>query len=426
MKKRLLKVIMLVLMVTLFIPLSAKAEQKSITVNFSGSGIDFTAFKYDGVQIQNGQSFNIESTGGNHTISFGVEFLTTISDVKVDGTSVSYNDIGEDWYSFSVSEKTSYSITVVKGGASEKRTIIWTNPNWVPQTQEDAQWGEDFKISHGYAKAIAVYDKNNVKLTPDQYTKSGSNEYGLENGFGWVTIVPGYKVVFEFVPEYGYQLTGITINGQPISPSDTMNRFEFTMPEASGNVHFGATFTKTEDIVKINSSKISGGTIKLGDGALTGGTAQLSINDVELDSSKMAKFKDAAKGYNVSNYIDIDFYNVFYKGKADSNDVWSNQIEDLEKEATVSLKLQDGLTANDIVIVHNIHDGEEFETIKIESYDPKTNTITFKVKSFSNYAIATKNVKNPKTGDNIIAYIILFGLSLIGLTSIKVLKRQKN
>ena len=135
-----------------------------------------------------------------------------------------------DWYSFSVSEKTSYSITVVKGGASEKRTIIWTNPNWVPQTQEDAQWGEDFKISHGYAKAIAVYDKNNVKLTPDQYIKSGSNEYGLENGFGWVNIVPGYKVVFEFVPEYGYQLTGIIINGQPISPSDTMNRFEFTMP----------------------------------------------------------------------------------------------------------------------------------------------------------------------------------------------------
>lgn len=416
MKKKIVSIMMaFVFAVFVFLPfVKVNAEQKSITVTFSGSGIDFTAFKFDGVQIQSGESFDIQSTGGTHTIAFGVEFLTTVSDVKVDGTSVAFNDLGEDWYGFEVPEKTSYSVQVVKGGVSDKKTIIWTNPDWVAPTPEDAEWAKNFKIEHGYAKAVEVYDQDGHKLTPDQYTKSGSDEYGLEDGFGWVSIVPGYKVVFEFVPEYGYQLTGITLNEQPIDASDTINRFEFTMPDASGNVHFGATFTKTEDVVKVNSSKISSGSIKLGDGELAGGTAQLSVIDANLSSDQIAKFENAASGYTVSNYIDIDFFNVFYKGKADSNDVWSNQIDTLEKEATISLKLADGLTADDIVIVHNIHDGEEFETIKIDSYDPATNTITFKVKSFSNYAIATKGA-NPKTADNIYLYIALLGLTVAGL-----------
>ena len=38
----------------------------------------------------------------------------------------------------------------------------------------------------------------------------------------------------------------------------------------------------------------------------------------------------------------------------------------------------------------NVHDGDKYEIIKIDSYDPETNTITFKTKSFSNYAIASK------------------------------------
>ena len=100
--------------------------------------------------------------------------------------------------------------------------------------------------------------------------------------------------------------------------------------------------------------------------------------------------------------------------------MWSNKIDELDNEATISLKLAEGINANDIVIVHNIHDGEEYEIIKIDSYDPETNTITFKTKSFSNYAIATKENKtgitasNPSTGDNIIWIISIFAFAGIG------------
>lgn len=307
------------------------------------------------------------------------------------------------------------------------RTIIWTNPNYVPKDEEDAAWTSDFKFTHGYAKAIEVYDKDNHKLDPSEYTNtiqqpdgSRSDQYGLNNGFGLVSVYPGSKVVFEFIPDYGYQLTSISINEQPMAATNTINRFEITIPEnpeGSGNVHFGATFTKTEDIVKTNSTSINSGEIALGN-ELEGGSAQLTISDTSVSSNKKAQFENVAGAYEITNYLDIDLYNVYYKGKNDANDVWSKQIEDLNEYATISMKLKENIDADDIAIVHNIHNGDEFETIKIDSYDEATNTITFKTKSFSNYAIAVKphEIKNvnieldaPKIGSKVTAQEISDG-----------------
>ena len=306
-------------------------------------------------------------------------------------------------------------------------TIIWTNPDWVAESEADAQWAKDFKIDHGYAKAIEVYDKNGNKLNPADYINSNvhpdgtrSDEYGLTNGFGWVKVMPGSKVVFEFVPEYGYQLTGISINEQPIEASNVMNRFEFTMPEGSGNVHFAATFTKTADIVKTGTDKISEGSVSLGDNVLNGGSAQITLKDIELSADKIKGFEDKAGDYKISNYLDIDLYQVFFKGKDDSNDVWSNKIDELDNEVTITIKLADGVNGNEIVLVHNIHDGDEYEIIPT-TYDPETNTITFKTKSFSGYAIAAKDIAkgtiSPKTGDNVAIYVVVFALAGIGLVT---------
>ena len=320
-----------------------------------------------------------------------------------------------------------YTITgEANADAETMKTIIWTNPDYVPQSEEDAQWVEDFSIGHGYARAIEVYDRNNNKLSPDEYINtvpqpdgSRSDEYGLRNGFGWVKIMPGSRVVFEFIPEYGYQLTSISINEQEVEATADMNKFEFTMPDGSGNIHFSATFSETEDVLKTNSTAVSDGSIDLGN-ELDGGTAQLTVSDVELPADKIKGFSDAAGDYSVKTYLDIDLFQVFYKGKEDDSDVWSNKIDELDKEATVSIKLADGITADDIVIVHNVHDGEEYEVIKIESYNAATNTITFKTKSFSNYAIATKGEKTsksklPKAGDSIVGIVAAIVTAIAGL-----------
>ncbi len=316
------------------------------------------------------------------------------------------------------------------------RTIIWVNPDYVPTDVENAEWAAQFTFKNGYARAIAVYDEDNNKLSPEQYIStavqpdgSRSDEYGLNKGFGWVKVKPGYRTVFEFIPEYGYQLTSITLNEQEVDATGVTNQFEVVIPEGGGNVHFAAEFTKISDVLKDGSNSIEGGSIELAEGTIVSGTAQLRVNDVDIPADKIKGFEDAAGDYSVKTYLDIDLFQVFYKGKDDDEDVWENKLDELEKEATISLKLADGLTADDIVIVHNVHDGDEYEVIKIESYDEATNTITFKTKSFSNYAIATKGdgkkSGNPKTGDKLIIFGAAGAIALIVLAWAIIKKNKK-
>ena len=208
-----------------------------------------------------------------------------------------------------------------------------------------------------------------------------------------------------------------------------MNTYEFIMPDT--NIHFDAEFTQVDDVVKAEGTTVESGRITLPDGEIERGTAQLKVNDVELSEDKIKGFTNAAGDFNVKTYLDIDLYQVFYKGKDDSDDVWSNKIDELEKEATISIKLADGLTADDIVIVHNVHDGDEYEVIEIESYDEATNTVTFKTKSFSNYAIATKGdgsskkSSNPRTGDKFIVYGAVLAVA-VGVLVFAVVAKKKS
>lgn len=411
----------------------------------NGAGRTPEGASYNGTLVKAG---NINSSKKNE-ITINTSFGENIaSSVTINGTKYDVNNTESNTFEVDGAE----SYTIVVDGVEDlnaPRTLIWANPDYVPTDAEDAEWVSQFSIEHGNAKIIAVYDENGNKIDSSEYINtqvqpdgSKSDEYGLRNGFGWVSVKPGYKATFEFYPEYGYQLTSVAINEQPMEASATANQFTVEIP--NGNLHFAAKFTKTDDVVKAESDKISGGEISLGN-TLAGGTAQLTVNDVELSSDKIKGFENAAGEYTISNYLDIDLYNVYYKGKNDANDVWTNKISELDKEATITLKLADGITADDIVLVHNIHDGEEYEIIEIESYDAETNTITFKTKSFSNYAIATKtasatteetntadNTKttdtssNPTTGDNIIMIISIFAIATFGVfTTLKVNKNRR-
>ena len=287
---------------------------------------------------------------------------------------------------------------VISGEGDENaiisRTIIWVNPDYVPQDEEDAEWVKQFTIEHGYAKVIEVYDENDQKLQPDEYIGENADEYGLNNGFGWIEVYQGYRVVFELEPEYGYQLTEIRLNETPLEAiDDIVNRFEVVIP--GGNLHLAATYSKTDDELRTESEKVLEGTVTLPENTLDAGTAQLRVKDIELDPEKIKGFEAAAEGMEIKNYLDIDLYQVFYKGKDDDEDVWENKIDELDEEVEISFQLRDGLKLEDVVIVHNVHDGDEYEIIEITSYDEATNTITFKTKSFSGYAIALKDGREP-------------------------------
>ena len=398
--------------------------------------------EYKGV-IDNAGTTNSNET---NTLRFQTEFGDfPVKEYTINGVVYKAGDanvtVNNDEFIIELPGAEKYTITG-EGDSSAivERTIIWTNPNYVPEDAADEEWIQEFKLENGYAYVIAVYDENGKLIEPANYKSENwvVNENGGgvgSNGFGWIAVYSGSRVVFEFVPEYGYQLTDIRINGQKLGVSGSMNQFEFTMPNA--NIHFDAEFTKTEDILKTNSNKVAGGSISLGNNELDGGSAQLRVNDVELSADKIEGFENAAGDYNISNYLDIDLYQVFYKGKDDSEDVWSNQIDELNNEVTITIKLADGVDGNDIVLVHNIHNGDKYEIIKIDSYDPETNTITFKTKSFSNYAIASKTVEeskenekedanaNPQTGDKVLFTTVILAIALAGIMVTSKKRRNK-
>ena len=421
-------------------------EDVNVTVNYIGTYGEVQFNDYGEGRTPEGQTYNgtvkaYKDSSKTNKIAVrtavGEQPAKTITINGVAMTGINGTDENE----FELAGAAGYTITVeADSQAVTPKTVIWVNPDYEPKTEEDKQWVKDFSIGHGYARAIEVYDPNGHKLNPADYINttvqpdgSKSDDYGLNNGFGWVKILPGSKVVFDFVPEYGYQLTSISINGVAIKATSTMNRFEFTMPEGSGNIHFAATFSKTEDVLKTNSDKVTSGSVSMGDNKLNGGSVQIKVSDADVEPSKIKGFEGAAGDYKVSNILDIDLYNVFYKGKADSDDVWSNQIEELDGYVTITIKLADDVDGNEIVLVHNIHDGEEYEVIPT-TYDPETHTITFRTKSFSNYAIASKTVEKaaeiktsdtPNTGDSIISAFAVFAVAGAGLFVTKKMKSSK-
>ena len=120
---------------------------------------------------------------------------------------------------------------------------------------------------------------------------------------------------------------------------------------------------------------------------------------------------------------------VFFKGTGNDDDVWANPMNDLTQAASVKLKLDD-YNGEDIVLVHNIHNGTDYEEIPL-TYNAADGTYEGKVTSFSNFAIAKKTAtattttpttptqsvlvaKSPKTDDitNII-YWIMMGIGAV-------------
>ena len=188
-------------------------------------------------------------------------------------------------------------------------------------------------------------------------------------------------------PKYGYQVTEFGVNGSSLYTGEAISEFDFVIGE--GNFHIGAKVTPVDDVVSSSTDKVKSGTIKIGANEIDSGTVVLSVDDVNLNDDKKEGFENAAGDYEIDSYLDISLDQVFYKGT--SENVWSNAIHELNSEATIKLELDEDLSNKDVIVVHNVDNGDNYDVIEIDEYDPETNTIKFKTDSFSNYAIAVKD-----------------------------------
>lgn len=325
--------------------------------------------------------------------------LSTVTAVNINGTDYAVPTAKADVinlvdgqflrYSFNnVPEAATYNITTTTA-----RSTVMGNFSW---SYKDSDRGHDNYIDNGVVTLVELeYDNHRYTSKADivaaglPYIQYNESDNGAYNEF---MLPAGTKVTLKLMPNAGSQLTSFTVNGGEFEAQEEVGVYSFE--SVSGNFHLGAHFTAVDDAVATEAEAVESGTITLGDGEIDNGTARLDVKDVDLDAEDVAEFEDAAGDYKVKTYLDISLFNTIYKGTA--TDTWDEQITELDGEATITLKLDEGIDGNEIVIVHQKHDGT-YEVIPT-TYDPVNHTITFKTSSFSNYAIATKTVSTPDTG----------------------------
>ena len=321
---------------------------------------------------------------------------------------------------FEVEPAKKYEIIVTKSkdNSNVPKTMIWDSDKTNNPSIKDNEL-----LKNGTIEILDIKDSSGNSVGLDNVKQD------LDKNNGWASIVPGSKVILRLKPNYGYQLTSITINDKKLEAGEEQSTFEYIMPDT--NVHISGFFEKVDDKVNTKSDKVKNGVIELNEKEIDTGTVVLSVEDINLSKEQISNFEKNANGYHISSYLNINLSQVIYKGNQEH--IWENELRELNNPAKITLKLEDGIDGNEVVIVHEKHDGT-YEIIPT-TYNSETNTITFSTTSFSNYAIASKTVAvqndqkdntiNPKTGDNVIVYIVLFIIAILGIITLVIVNTKK-
>ncbi len=343
-----------------------------------------------------------------------------IGSVCINGKYMTLANGTTDRAEFEVEPAKKYEIIVTKSkdNSNIPKTMIWDSDKTNNPSIKDNEL-----LKNGTIEILDIKDSsgNSVGLS--------NVKQDLDKNNGWASIVPGSKVILRLKPNYGYQLTSITINDKKLEAGEEQSTFEYIMPDT--NVHISGIFEKVDDKVNTKSDKVKNGVIELNEKEIDTGTVVLSVEDINLSKEQISNFEKNANGYHISSYLNINLSQVIYKGNQEN--IWENELRELNNPAKITLKLEDGIDGNEVVIVHEKHDGT-YEIIPT-TYNSETNTITFSTTSFSNYAIASKTVAvqndqkdntiNPKTGDNVIVYIVLFIIAILGIITLVIVNTKK-
>ena len=257
------------------------------------------------------------------------------------------------------------------------------------------RYGEDAYLEHGTAKIIKVGDKTDF-TNWDIYGSNPGNKDG-----GNLVVEPGQQVTVELVPDYGYQLAGVSLNGNTLAPQDEKSTFTFTMPQT--NVHFKGAFVKAADVTDVSSAAVGKIEISDGDNAAASGNLKIDVSDSASDTTKANEQITATDGVKkevVAN-LDISLQNIVSKGtnmqEISADNYWVNDITEFEKPIRLDVAIKDFDKDSEYSVVRE-HNGS-YDVLDTTVSDGK---ISFETNKFSTYVIVKKTtektvVTNPDT-----------------------------
>lgn len=265
---------------------------------------------------------------------------------------------------------------LVLDGSSSQHIQIDKKVNTITWAYDDVRYGKDAYLEHGTAEIIAVDGTPVEKLPkdPDNFAANAGNKDG-----GHFAAAPGAKITIKLTPDYGYQLSGVQLNGgATLEAQKDVSTFTFTMPDTS--VHFKGIFTKSEDAVVTTGNTVKNAAIANGANAANSGNLELKVSDnTEYNTAAAtALVSDAV----AAEAVDLSLNQVVSKGNGTN---WETRITEFEKPITLSLALKDYDANYDYTVVRN-HNGKltALDTTAING------TVSFATNQFSTYVIVKK------------------------------------
>ncbi len=265
---------------------------------------------------------------------------------------------------------------LVLDGSGSQHIQIDKKVNTITWAYDDVRYGKDAYLEHGTAEIIAVDGTPVEKLPkdPDNFAANAGNKDG-----GHFAAAPGAKITIKLTPDYGYQLSGVQLNGgATLEAQKEVSTFTFTMPDTS--IHFKGIFTKSEDAVVTTGNTVKNAAIANGANAANSGNLELKVSD-NTDyntAAATALVSDAV----AAEAVDLSLNQVVSKGNGTN---WETGITEFEKPITLSLALKDYDANYDYTVVRN-HNGKltALDTTAING------TVSFATNQFSTYVIVKK------------------------------------
>jgi len=268
---------------------------------------------------------------------------------------------------FAASNAYSYKIALT---FSNKKNVMW-------DYRESAR-GSDTFVEH--CRLYLLDANGNEVAYHDDVADVDTTDYVAY----MLTIGEHYK--FKLVPDYGYQIAGLTINDYTVAPTDDTGVFEFTM--TNNNFHFAGVVTPAVDIVEAPQA-YSGATLANGSRAADSGNVKMTIAEKTLDNSAAAV---AGEGASAVATLDIDLNKVVSKG---DGTYWSDGITEFTNNVTVSVPVPaNGLSDGETYTV--VRDHNNVKTKLDATYNSTTGMLTFESNKFSDYTVV-KTAGTPET-----------------------------
>lgn len=243
---------------------------------------------------------------------------------------------------------------------------------------DDTYW-EDGRIEHGTAEIIKINGQDVSQMTFSNFANNPGDKSG-----GHLAVKRDDVVTIKLIPDYGYQLSGASINGVTLAPQTEVSTFTFKMPDT--NVHFKGIFTQTQDEIKTTGTKVSSASFENGANAAPSGNLRLTVEDSDANTTNaLAQVENAVSAEAVNLTLD----QIVSKGDGTN---WENPVTQFDQPVKMKLQVADYDTAAGYEVVRE-HNGN---LTKLTTSVSENGTLTFETNQFSTYFI----VKTAKKADN--------------------------